>query len=381
MKVRIVIGLWCIQTVVALLPDDPAIRYIGRHHANAKEASFDWVASGFQLQVESSELIECDADQNITAELAGSADLAVLVGSSVYTFSTSPVVTVHTLASAASIVKAGGRITVLKTTEPFVSDHVALFRISLPDCVQPAIVAPSTDELRLDFYGDSDTAAYGVDGSDQHPVKCLEHSGRQFENFLHGWVWNLKSLISRPLDMRVQAVSGIGVVRNAVWLATPTLSTQTLPEILLRTLQTTQVDDYDPGAWKPSAVLIYVGSNDYVNLFSPSRDVFSSKYAAMVAKILAQYPPPAPPVLHICGGDPEPCAYIQAVANQTGGHYTNTFDGGEPTLGCIGHRSASQQKALAARLAPIIVNLPLAGEAVSIESQGASLELGQKMFV
>lgn len=91
---------------------------------------------------------------------------------------------------------AGGTLALLKITEPFSSDHVvSLFRVTIPDCVQPDKDTRQTAEpLRLDFYGDSDTASYGVDGSSHHPLKCLNQRGEPFENFLHGWVWALKQI-------------------------------------------------------------------------------------------------------------------------------------------------------------------------------------------
>ena len=62
---------------------------------------------------------------------------------------------------------------------------MSLFRVTLPSCVQPS-TQQTAEPLRLDFYGDSDTAAYGVDGSSGHPLKCLQQLGEPFENFLHG---------------------------------------------------------------------------------------------------------------------------------------------------------------------------------------------------
>ena len=129
-----------------------------------------------------------------------------------------------------------------------------------------------------------------------------------------------------------------------------------MPQILHRTLQTAPTDDYAPNAWQPSLLIVYLGSNDYVNLFPPSNETFRAKYTAMVASIVAQYLSPAPPVLHICGGEPKPCDFVEEVARQTGGHYTTTFDKGVPKQGCVGHRGVTQQKMLAARLANVIVN-------------------------
>jgi len=129
-------------------------------------------------------------------------------------------------------------------------------------------------------------------------------------------------------------VSGIGVVQNAAWIGSATVSPVTMPHIFNRTLQTRAVADYAPGQWKPAFVIMYLGSNDYV-LLGPSKAKFVTAYTKLLASVLAQYPEPAPPVLHICGSgdDKHPCDYVNAVAQQTGGEYYSA----DPTAtGCIG---------------------------------------------
>ena len=94
-----------------------------------------------------------------------------------------------------------------------------------------------------------------------------------------------------------------------------------------------------------------------MNLLTPSAEAFTAAYTDMCARIVALYNEsgsPPPPLLHVCGGEAKPCDYIRAVANATGQAYTTTLDAGIKKGGCVGHRSAAQQAALAGRLAPII---------------------------
>jgi len=347
---------------------DPAINFLGRHSVNASLglARFDWVNTGFELKVESS-TEPCNAE-NITAAMEGHARIAVLLGPDrmlLREFWSSHQKALYSLAPAAKVIAAGGQLTVLKTTEPFVGEHaVTLLELTVPDCARLAVSRP-VNTFKLDLYGDSDTASYGVDGDSSKPLECLEGLGQPYENFLDGWVWSLQPFLQNytaaRLDARVQAVSGIGVVKNCVaGFGTPILSSSTMPQILHRTLETEDGDDYSPGEWRPEVIIIYIGSNDYVgHLINPSADQFNRTYAAMVQQIVGQYVSPVPPVLHICTGTKEtrPCGIIEQFARDTGQHYTPTFDEDEPKDGCVGHRSASQQRVLASRLAPIIWNL------------------------
>ena len=93
-----------------------------------------------------------------------------------------------------------------------------------------------------------------------------------------------------------------------------------------------------------------------------SEQTFVASYAALVRDILGLYPTPAPPVLHVCGGEREPCEYIarfvESRSNATSPMaYTTTGDTGVRKGGCVGHRNATQQARLARFLAPAIARV------------------------
>merc|ERR1712224_941836 len=103
----------------------------------------------------------------------------------------------------------------------------------------------------------------------------------------------------------------------------------------------------------PSAVVMYIGSNDYLPSYSksdgPGEAEFIDAYEATVNGILAPFATP-PPVIHICGMENYPCQYIKAWANRTGAVYTTTGpNAGGSAAGCLGHRNVSQQATLAER--------------------------------
>ena len=245
-------------------------------------------------------------------------------------------------------------IVLRKITEPFGScAAVRFYGAFVPSSALPA--ASYRSMPRVDFYGDSDTASFGVDGKADEVVRCLA-SMSQYENFAHGWV--KAAADSVPFDFSVQAVSGIGVVKNAVDFGTPTLSTKTMPEIHRRNLQTVDLDDFESIEGPPDLIVVYIGSNDYTNVFPPSHETFGDTYGRMIGSIREQYADAVVPVLHICRADHPQCGPIRSFANASDvDFYTDTFDGDEPTAGCIGHRGAEQQKILAGRMAAVIKGL------------------------
>jgi hypothetical protein len=151
----------------------------------------------------------------------------------------------------------------------------------------------------------------------------------QFENFAHGWVHGVAETLGA--DYHAQAISGIGVTRNAAAITaaaaaaaavaatsraaagvhthpgpaaraqaqlsdqtmqlsdqtmqlsdqTMQLSDQTMPDLALRALHTIAEDDY-----RPCVVVLYLGSNDFVQKAGPSQASFTRAYGALVDKIM-----------------------------------------------------------------------------------------------
>ena len=127
------------------------------------------------------------------------------------------------------------------------------------------------EQLKIDVYGDSDSAAFAVDGKG-HLIKCALCQGTVgcYENFAHGWVYQAASLLAA--EFAVQAVSGIGVVKNAgrgLFCFTDLV----LGMLIGRTLASVDKNDYNGSAWgRADAVVLFIGGNDYANLFPPSEE-------------------------------------------------------------------------------------------------------------
>lgn len=348
------------------------LRFFGRHHANSSLAQFDWVGSGFTVKLSGTGAVRADMD-------GGDTKFAILLDGEQpsIAYLTTRDREGRRLVDLANATGGVSTLTLLKATEPFGDQESSNISSDRPVSVfgldvDPGVtLAPANDAQarRVDFYGDSDSAAFGVDGSASEPAMCAAAAalGFGFENFEHGWIRGVTRALG--CDSRVQAVSGIGVVRDAGGTGV------TMPALVRRTLQTVAVDDYAPREWRPAAVVLYIGSNDYAMQHEPlSEDAFVTAYAALVESILRLYepppsrpgsrpsvpPPPPIPVLHVCGGEPRPCLYISRYVARSGNattrpmSYTTTGDTGVRKGGCVGHRNATQQARLARFLAPKI---------------------------
>lgn len=374
--------------------NSPQLRFIGRHaRAEFNLAEFDWVGSGVAVQIKSSNLAAV-SNVAVVADLDTVGDTrfsvyrqevkeGMLYGEKeqLQDFFAGDGRAKYTLAQISSCDECV--VFLIKTNEPTTATMkdqrvVKLYGMDVSGAtITNCTAVPSR---RIDVYGDSDSAAYGID-SNAGSHQCNTNQSKQ-ENFAHGWVHHIGEQLRA--DVHVQAVSGVGVAKNA--LDGAACSTKvTLPNLIKRTLQSVQHEDYNASnsAWAaPGAVLLYVGSNDYANLLKPTKANFSAAYDAMVRSILQPWaqqhvhksnsnsnsnsavltfsPPPPPAVVHICGGEARPCEYIKQVAEahaQEGrwkSVYTTTGDTGAKKGGCAGHRNATQQAALALRLGPIV---------------------------
>ena len=352
-----------------LAPADARLRYSGRHTLNAS-ARFDWVGTGFTVEVARNGSVAPNA--TLVIDMAAPEHTRFEIyknGGAVRSFYAT---TSSRTAYAVDLVATDVSVTLLKTTEPagLTEDFVELFRVGLPSGFA-AVQHAARARPWFDVYGDSDTAAYGIEASPKNDLGCVLTSYK-FQNFARGWLHvAVEALRQTPAgtelaDPSVQAISGIGVTRNAGPSGPP------LPALVRRSLQTVGTPDFPPPSKsRPTLVIIYLGSNDYVFPFPPSDAMFTSAYKAMVAAILSFYGEPHPPVLHICASRPAlqgvPCRLVEGIAkNATGAMYSSTGDAGVPKGGCIDHRNTTQQAALGSRLAPVIARA--AGWDAAVES-------------
>jgi hypothetical protein len=326
---------------MALSPGDPRVHFLGRHSSSASAARFDWVGSGFSIHLAAG----TGDDGSISVDMDGGSNRFTVYRDEnlVLDFFAQSGRREYNLTSASP----GSRVSLIKASESNFDAKdpgVVLYSIGLNGGLDAQDFLPLLG--RIDIYGDSDTASYGVDGKSSTPIQCAAHPAK-YENFADGWAHQVGLLLKA--ELHVQAVSGIGVTRNA---GDPG---EAMPALVHRSLRSVDKDDYNATSWRPSAVVFYIGSNDYVlPTGKPSEAQFTAAYEALVSSVLKPLGLPAPPVVHICGPEDTPCGYIEAVANRSGALYTTTGDPGISKEGCVGHRSAPQQQTLARHLAPII---------------------------
>jgi len=138
-------------------------------------------------------------------------------------------------------------------------------------------------------------------------------------------------------DYFVEAWSGLGVVRN--YGDKNITSVDPFPKIYPRTIASDTKTSWDFD-WKPDAVVINLGTNDYSTNPQPPRDIFETGYYNFINYIRSKYPQNLRLFL-VCGpiiGNPC-CEYIQEVAGNIGATYINmqnilTYPN---DYGCDGH--------------------------------------------
>jgi len=140
------------------------------------------------------------------------------------------------------------------------------------------IQPPARPNRRIEFFGDSITCGWGNDG--HYP--CQDQP--MLENHLHTFSALVAQMVSA--DVFIESWSGKGLVRN---YGCPTITcNETIPQLSSRTLgkYNTPLWNFD---WKPQAVVIGLGSNDYGSDPHPPANVFIKGYLDFVNSLLSHY--------------------------------------------------------------------------------------------
>lgn len=214
---------------------------------------------------------------------------------------------------------------------------------------------------RIEFVGDSDSNGYCIDGTPDMPWGDY-FKLPSFQDCSSGYAAQLGRRLGA--DAHVEAVSGTGVYENGFGISGPIM-----PALYERTLSSdgSAATAWDWGRWAPGAVVVYLGSNDYANLFGPSDSEFTGAYTTLLQAIGDRYgSDKGGPVeiINICGGPgdarPEPCPLISAVSNKFAHAYATSHyiaipaSLGAGESGCLGHRNLKAQTELADFLEPQI---------------------------
>jgi len=170
------------------------------------------------------------------------------------------------------------RITVTRLTEAMLGES-RLISAETSDGGELFAAEPGP-ERRVEFIGDSITAAYGVEGKDRN---C--HFSPDTENASLSYA----SIFGRRAhaEVRLIAWSGKGVFSNRG----SDTDTAPMPELWQRTLPTRQEFPWAwlLSGWSPDAVVIELGTNDFAPE-NKDRSPFVTAYAALIARVREVYP-------------------------------------------------------------------------------------------
>ena len=181
---------------------------------------------------------------------------------------------VHTYPLAAALAPGEHIVSLRKRTEAYVGEGQLLgFELDHGAKALPVSDAPR----RIEFIGDSITAGFGVDGADG---SCLFSADT--ENYAHTYA----ALTAQDLGASQIALasSGAGVYRN--WGGG---TDNTIGDLYQRVLPTYSTSRWDFSAWKPDAVVINVGTEDFTS-GDPGHDAFVAGYLKLLARVRQNYP-------------------------------------------------------------------------------------------
>jgi lysophospholipase L1-like esterase len=138
---------------------------------------------------------------------------------------------------------------------------------------------PGPPDRRIEIYGDSITAGYGLDGADQN---CTWSPDTENNYLTYG------AITARNLTVELHTVawSGIGMYRN---YGISGASSDAMPSVYARTLASQTGSVWDFSTWQPHAVVINLGTNDASTNGDPGTP-YETAYLAFVRSLRQKYP-------------------------------------------------------------------------------------------
>jgi lysophospholipase L1-like esterase len=250
----------------------PAFQYIGRiDHSNSKSVRFDW--PGVYLR--------CGfTGEELTIHLKGGQRdyYNVFIDHQLHTILHS---TTDSLFKIENIKGKGHHeLMISKRTEAEMGVGV-FYGITLSG---KGKLLPSAIQLnrKIEFIGNSITCGYGTEGLSRSE-RFRPETENSYKSFAPITARALKA------DYSLVAHSGIGLVRNYNDKSKISTTLATMPTRFERTLDTDTTQMWDFSQWKPDAVVINLGTNDYSTSPHPDKAYFQRRYEQLIDKIIQQY--------------------------------------------------------------------------------------------
>jgi lysophospholipase L1-like esterase len=141
------------------------------------------------------------------------------------------------------------------------------------------LAAGAAPDRRVEIYGDSITAGYGMDGAGP----SCPYTPDTENHYL-----TYAALTARTLNAELHAVawSGIGMYRN---YGVSGASADAMPAVYARTLASTATPTWDFAKWQPHAVVINLGTNDASTSGDPGTP-YETAYLGFVRTLRQKYP-------------------------------------------------------------------------------------------
>lgn len=141
------------------------------------------------------------------------------------------------------------------------------------------VAPPERPSRRLEVYGDSITAGYGLDGAGPSCSMTQDNSNHYL---------TYAAVAARALSAELHAIawSGIGMYRNYGESA-PKSDSLTMPKVYARIMPATD-SAWDFSAWQPQAVVINLGTNDFSTSGDPGAP-YETAYLDFVRNLRKKY--------------------------------------------------------------------------------------------